>query len=901
MADYSDIVNKYKDMSVEDLGTSLLQRQSDIQKQQAKRDRKDRRIQQGLAVLLAGQGLFKNAFKRRQQELKELQTLDLLNVDSEAKQIQNLSSILNFKPEEAESLIDFTKQINPVTNQAYTVDENVKRFFQNPINKEGFVNKLSPLLDQRLQFSGDKNLAQDNPARYALLQEVMAQQAFANLIDGDNHVKFVNALNNDLYSGQLDDPNEILGKSLGITNKKLESYLRQRYSKLENDYQNQGLFTSMVNMFKNIGQKDSDETGRPNLFKNLTPEMLDNYRELDNVLPLLTLEELVGKSFDAAIRKSSLSPVRYLNEANTAKYENLRSSMVTEIVPELQREVELDRAFNTFGLQSYIPENIMDDLASNLTPNSVAGINFSKRAVALSLRLKNDPNYVFEILKDQPLENKKEFLASLQDEKFRHKVSAFLVLKAGYKKTGFFGYEFIGAPEALAKRTNVYETEKEFAEDIKKTYGWSPKEASVNLDPVLTPMFERDGSPTKEYAQLPLDRKTETHYQFIKQMKINTPEGRAMAEKFNTETPNPLNLPFDEYLQTMSEQEELEQELELVEKTRLLTSQQKQQYRLRSTQIQSLKQDIRNNTVTSRDPVTGRQEIKEASPNDITNIKGQIRRLELSNEELLENPRGMDTFFTPSLIEQRNRLQNEIQTRKNLLPAQKEMMDTTRYNERIDMIKEKEKELDLIQSQIDTFGQEKVEEEQYKIKVNAKIEKDEKVNPFIAEVKKELRSKEGLELKAYKPDETEEEFTIGYGHYGKDVTKDMVITKTKAEELLHEDVMQRIDSIQNLIPKFNEFPKELQIAIFSEHFRGSIAQSKNTLRLINEEKYAEAAEEFLDNNEYRNARKLGIAGIRPRMEAVANNLRMLDKLRYPEKYEEEEGRGLLSRVRNIFD
>ena len=120
MADYSEIMNKYKDMSIEDLGTSLLQRQSDIRAKQAKRDRKSRRIEQGLAVLLAGQSLFKNAFKRRQNELQQLQTIDLLNVDSESKQIQNISSILNFKPEEANSLIDFTKQINPLTGKVYS-------------------------------------------------------------------------------------------------------------------------------------------------------------------------------------------------------------------------------------------------------------------------------------------------------------------------------------------------------------------------------------------------------------------------------------------------------------------------------------------------------------------------------------------------------------------------------------------------------------------------------------------------------------------------------------------------------------------------------------------------------------------------------------------------------------
>ena len=900
MSDYADIVNKYKDTSIEDLGSSLLQRQSDINKRQAKRDRKDRRIQQGLAVLLAGQSLFKNSFKRRQAELQQLQTLDLLNVDAEAKQIQNISSILNFKPEGAKSLIDFTKQINPATGKVYTVDENVNRFFSVPLNNEGFRDKLSPLLDQRLQFSGTKNLAQDDPARYALLQEVMAKQAFANLIEGDNHVKFVNALNEDLYSGRLGNPNEILGKSLGITNKKLESYKRQKFAELEQQYKDQGLFSGVVNLFKSIGQKDADETGRTNLFKNLTEDMLNDKRTLDDILPLMTLEELVGKSFDAALRQTRLSPVRYLNEANSPKHENLRNSMLTEIVPELQREVKRDIAFKRYGLQNYIPENMMEDLADDLLEtNSVAGINFAKRATALSLLLKNDPRYAIEKF-TIPILEQKEFLASLQDDKFRHKVAAFLTLKAGAGKR-FFGYEFVGAPTPLAQITTSFKDEDEFKKDIKTKYGYSPKQAAEVLDPELTPMFERNGSPTKEYSKLPQERKLDSHYAFIKQMKPNTPEGRAMAEKFNTETPNPLNLPFDEYLQTMTEQENLEQEIKLIEDTRFLSAKQVEIYKMNSSRIQSKKEDIRNETVTSRNPVTGLSETQEASPQDIQNMKGQIRRLELSNEQLLEKPRGMETFFTIGLDDQRRGLENDIQARKALLPRQREIMGDSQYQQRLDIIAEKEQQLKLVNTQIEGFGREKADEEIESTKIEAKIKTEERRNPFVAQVKKELRSREGLRLEAYKPVDSEEYFTIAYGHYGADVEEDMVITEERAEELLHEDVMERVDSINNIIPKFEEMPEELKIAIFSEHFRGSIAQSKNTLRLINEGKFAEAADEFLNNDEYKNARRLGKSGIRPRMEAVANNLREYDKLLYPEKYENQNNNSLLSRVTDIFN
>lgn len=51
-----------------------------------------------------------------------------------------------------------------------------------------------------------------------------------------------------------------------------------------------------------------------------------------------------------------------------------------------------------------------------------------------------------------------------------------------------------------------------------------------------------------------------------------------------------------------------------------------------------------------------------------------------------------------------------------------------------------------------------------------------------------IKEFERLRLKAYKPVATEKYFTIGYGHYGPDVTEDMEITKEEAEKLFKNDI-----------------------------------------------------------------------------------------------------------------
>ena len=60
---------------------------------------------------------------------------------------------------------------------------------------------------------------------------------------------------------------------------------------------------------------------------------------------------------------------------------------------------------------------------------------------------------------------------------------------------------------------------------------------------------------------------------------------------------------------------------------------------------------------------------------------------------------------------------------------------------------------------------------------------------------------------------------------------------------------------------------------FYEWYRGSLVQSPRTRKLINQGKLKEAADEFLNNDEYRDAVKRKRSGIRESMENVAKALR----------------------------
>ena len=140
-----------------------------------------------------------------------------------------------------------------------------------------------------------------------------------------------------------------------------------------------------------------------------------------------------------------------------------------------------------------------------------------------------------------------------------------------------------------------------------------------------------------------------------------------------------------------------------------------------------------------------------------------------------------------------------------------------------------------------------------------------------------IKKDEGYRSKAYKPDPTEKEFTIGYGFYG--AKKNDTITREDADKRLASEVDKRIRTLEGLVPESKYYNKDLQDAMFSVHWRGDIKQSDNTRKLIKKGHYNEAAVEFLRHEEYDNAVALGIPGIRPRMKRFSDELKRLHEIR----------------------
>ena len=560
MSDYSDIVNSYKDMSVSELGGSLLQRKGEIADKQRKRDKKDMRIQQALGVLLAGQGLMKNAFKRRQKELANQQTLDLLTAESDAKQIQNLSTIYNYTPVGYNSLEQFTKEINPETNKVYTVQENSDRFFKNQDNNQGFKGKISPLIDQQLQFSDEKDMETDNNRAYRIVQEVAARSLFEQMITNDNHIKYLNGLEKFFNDDKL-SRDDILKESFKLDKGRYSQYTRKKYAKKEAEFSSQGMLGAFGGFIKSLGD-DQEAQGNLNLFKKLNPKDLE-IPELRKVLDSLNVRGIVLEAVDKGLQSSRQSPQRYLNMVNNKKYEPLRNNMTDVVLLDLARDVDNDAVFETYGLQSYIDDSVFEDLQKDIGKDPSVKIKFQKRAAALSLRLLEDKQFALQLIKNAGVEagftasnQSANFIKQLENDEFRDKFAVLAVLQAGKYDPGVFSnYKFQGAIDPLAGLG----MERPDPQKIKTNMGFSDEQSGDKLDPILNPMFNlKTGEATKDYVKLSPRGKDNAYYSMALQIlnsKNGTEADKLQAlEDLNNTTPNPRNLPIMEYLQVKEEE-----------------------------------------------------------------------------------------------------------------------------------------------------------------------------------------------------------------------------------------------------------------------------------------------------------------------------------------------------------
>ena len=127
-------------------------------------------------------------------------------------------------------------------------------------------------------------------------------------------------------------------------------------------------------------------------------------------------------------------------------------------------------------------------------------------------------------------------------------------------------------------------------------------------------------------------------------------------------------------------------------------------------------------------------------------------------------------------------------------------------------------------------------------------------------IETQIAMEEGYSKKTYR--DTNNVLTSGWGQTGNNmgVPLDKVAAKYESRT-------------QKLIPAYNTLPDFVKNRAFDATYRGTLGQSPMTVDLMNAGQYGDAADEFLNNQEYRDAVLSG-SGVAKRMEKTADAFRV---------------------------
>lgn len=134
--------------------------------------------------------------------------------------------------------------------------------------------------------------------------------------------------------------------------------------------------------------------------------------------------------------------------------------------------------------------------------------------------------------------------------------------------------------------------------------------------------------------------------------------------------------------------------------------------------------------------------------------------------------------------------------------------------------------------------------------------------------------KNGLHMPYLDPNKRD--WIIGYGHKLTAIEKAKYkkgASNSVIDALLKQDINMKVGSARRMIPSFDKLSSARKMAIVNALFRGEIESHHQAVMLINAGRFSDAATEYLDRKDYKNAVEKGInAGIAERMRKNATRL-----------------------------
>jgi len=419
-----DIFSNMDNMSIDELGTSLLQKREKSQRAAAKKAKKNERIQQGLALLLMGQGVMKTQYKQRMKELDDFHKFETINNEHKTKQLNMNATILNtignkwdgkngyegFK--DSEDYLRFEQAVRPyiiqkikaTTGDEYDTIENTSTF-NNAIDlgTEGFAKKY---------------LAIDPKSKKA---NYLAYQDGIKELLGDDAINM--------------DKNELFQTAMGLEQNELTTYQRRNYQKVLAEYKSQGNLIGGFKRVLGLFNDDYKRKGGFDIFSKVTEDALagPTIRDLNQAM---NLKGMTNNIVSKALADASKSDTRWKERVAGKRFEAYRKDIGEIYLPQMTNLIEEGRYPSELGSDGFINkknwEEFMDDISAEDRRNLVMD------TAALSLRLKEDRKFLTSVYNET--EGKKEdgksfneFKAILDDEANRTMFAASIVTDAGFR------------------------------------------------------------------------------------------------------------------------------------------------------------------------------------------------------------------------------------------------------------------------------------------------------------------------------------------------------------------------------------------------------------------------------------------------------------------------------------
>ena len=420
----NDIFENFGSQSLEELGSSLLSRQAEINRQQQKEAKKSRRIGQALALMGVGQKIFKNAYNKRAKELDDLKIFEIANNTEQAKRINGMSNLVSVIPDNFEA--------------DKSLDDRVKLFMDSS-NADLLEQKLGPtintMLDNMSMFEGF-NVTPE----YSKTKEHLTTEAVRFLLDGNKYKEFEGELRK-LYNDPDMDRAQLLEKGMGLTTSALTKAERKYYDNIKQEYRDKGILQGLKDIGRKLGKR-ADDKGELNLFRNI--DNLDLYGSMDEVLDNLTIAPKLQKSLDSYIANFTESPkgIQFEADRDDTLKQNIAQALPSissaSDIRQLRRTDNIlkmgpneGKDFNTFykiiANDANQNNNFVNDIATMVTAfERPEGLD-----LATALYTANMTRIGEEVNEDMI----NEFKQNMQDRDFAIKFATIMTANAGFKRT----------------------------------------------------------------------------------------------------------------------------------------------------------------------------------------------------------------------------------------------------------------------------------------------------------------------------------------------------------------------------------------------------------------------------------------------------------------------------------